>query len=177
MHSTGTLYYMPVTFQLIEHLASQAHPPGETLSHLEGLAFFDKLTPIHLKGFVRQLRPDASAHIMVGLVFVLVQHIDDTAVILLCQHHQLFHNLRCLYGIVYVRHQVLYAIYDDNIRMQVVDRYLHKFSSRLVTQSAKIVGIEAVVKVINLPCHRDDSLQHNLLRTLLALLGVEPQYA
>ena len=135
----------------------------------------DRLTLEHLKGLVGQFGTDRAAHVAILLALVLMEHTDDTAVQFLGQRHQLFHDECRLHSIVDVGHEILDAVDDADVRLDGADGHIHYLPPSLEAEAAKVEGVEGVVDRIGLG-QRDDTFFQELLRRLLALLGVGPEH-
>ena len=94
----------------------------------------------HLEGLVGQFGTDGAAHVPVLHALVQMEHTDDAALLILGQCHQFFHDKRCLYGIVDVRHQILDTINDAEVWFDGPNGYIDHLAALLESKATQIKG-------------------------------------
>ena len=149
---------------------------GVSLGHLESARLLDDLTLEHLKGLVGQFGTDAATHVAILLALVQMEHTDDTAVRVLGQFHELFHDDRRLRSIVDVSHEILDTVNDGNIRFDGTDGHIHQPLSLLIPMTAQVERVERRVVERLYPSQWQDTFLLNLLGRLLTLFSVNPQH-
>ena len=154
------------------------HTPlaGERVRHLKGFTLVDGLALEYLKGLVGQFGTDGAAHVAVLFALVLVEHTDDTAVLVLGECHEMFHDERRLHRVVDVGHEVLDTIEDDDVGLEHADGHINHLLAPVETETTEVEGIELCVVERFDVCQRHDSVFQDLLRALLTLFGVNPKH-
>ena len=89
--------------------------------YLEGLGVRNLGTRPDLEGFVGQLGAYPTTHITVGVALVLMEHIDDAAMMDLGHGHLFLDDNRGLGAIVDVENQVFCAIDNHEVGLELFD--------------------------------------------------------
>ena len=146
------------------------------MRHLKGLTLVDGLALEYLEGLVGQFGTDGAAHVAVLFALVLVEHTDDTAVLVLGECHEMFHDECRLHRVVDVGHKILDTVEDDDIGLEHADGHIDHLLAPVETKTAEVEGIEPCVVERFEVCQRHDTVFQDLLRALLTLFGVYPKH-
>jgi len=145
--------------------------PGEDT--LTGLG-----TLIHLKGLVLEFGAYPATEVAILLRLVLVEHTHDGAMVVGGQAHESFDGVLCHHAIVDIGHEVANTVKDDQVglvaqhkELEDADTVGHGFA----TDVEHIHQLDRKL-VLGDACEGDDTIAQDVLRRLLALLGVIPQH-
>ena len=144
--------------------------------NLEGLGVRHLGTRPDLEGFVGQLSAYPTTHVTVGIALVLMEYIDDAAMMDLGHGHLFFDDNCGLGAIVDVENQVFRAIDNHEVGLELLNGNGQQFTPFLPADATDVEDEKLVVEILAFPLREgEDAFDEDLLGGLGTLFGIVPE--